>query len=146
MSQLVKSVKTIQVNNKCGICKHGRARMLVCGHVFHMKCLKKNTCHKCGKLAKTSVKVKSDSFDNTSQRMTTGSNGNAFITINQQDEWGRTTIIREIKKEKINDYMTTVKNNKDNKVNDKVNLGLMFMTSLMRDVTIKDNVGIKRLV
>ena len=67
--------------------------------------------------------------------MTTGANGNAYITINQQDQWGRTTIIREIKKDKINDYMATIKDNiknkKDNKIDGKTNLGLMFMSQLM---------------
>lgn len=136
MSQIIKSSKSnvVQVNNKCSTCKKGRARALVCGHVYHLKCLKNKKCNKCGNLAKTSVQIKNETFDNTTQRMTTGSNGNAFITVNQQDEWGRTTIIREIKKEKVGDYMNTVKNNKDNKVNGKSNLGLVFMSSLMNGI------------
>jgi len=41
-----------------------------------------------------------DSIPAATQRMTTGANGNAYITVNQQDEWGRTTITREIFKDK----------------------------------------------
>ena len=139
MSQVVKSEKSVVVNNKCGTCKGIRARALACGHVYHMKCLKKgNCCNKCGEKAKSSVRIKNETFDNATQRMTTGSNGNAFITVNQQDEWGRTTIIREIKKEKINEYMKTVKTTKDNKVNGKTNLGLVFMSSLMGGMSLEE--------
>jgi predicted nucleotide-binding protein len=145
MSQVVrisKSVNTVQVNNKCGTCKKNRARKLVCGHVYHVKCLKNKCCNKCGVEATTSVKIQNNTFDNATQRMTTGSNGNAYITINQQDEWGRTTITREIKKNKLQDYMTTIKNNKDNNVNGKTNLGLVFMSSLMGNMSIKESTSV----
>lgn len=91
----------------------------------------------CGNAAKTTVKVKAKMFDNATQRMTTGSNGNAFITVNQQDEWGRTTIIREIKKEKVGEYIKTIRNNTDCKVNGKTNLGLVFMSSLMSGMSLE---------
>jgi hypothetical protein len=138
MSQVVSSVKTVSVHPKCGVCHKGRVRELTCGHVYHVKCLKKRCCVTCGEVATISVKVKSDLADAT-QRLTKGSNGNAFITVNQQDEWGRTTIIREIKKDKINDYMATVKNNKDNKVNGKPNIGLAFMSFMSNLVPRKRN-------
>ena len=137
-SSLVKSSSNKVVGvSSCGVCKEARARVLVCGHRYHLKCLKGGMCVDCGTPAKTTVKVKSEAFDSSTQRMTTGANGNAYITINQRDEWGRTTIIREIKKDKISEYVKTVKTNKDNKVEGKVNLGLMFMSSLIGSKTIE---------
>ena len=135
VSNTLKTSKDLQVNHSCSVCNKGRSRVLVCGHTFHLKCLVKNECKVCGAKAKVSTVVKAETFDNATQRMTTGANGNAYITINQQDQWGRTTIIREIKKDKINDYMATIKDNiknkKDNKIDGKTNLGLMFMSQLM---------------
>lgn len=123
------SVANVKV---CGKCQKNHARVLSCGHVFHMKCLVKQRCGTCGEPARTTEKIVSEDFDNATQRMTTGANGNAFITLNQQDEWGRTTVIREIKKEKLNEYMTTVKASETNLVNGKQNLGLLFMNTLMK--------------
>jgi hypothetical protein len=130
-SLVVCGSSSLQLSNNCGVCKGNKARVLVCGHRHHLKCLKGGVCVDCGTPAKTTTKVKSETFASATQRMTTGVNGNAYITINQQDEWGRTTIIREIKKDKIHSYVKTVKNNKDNKVEGEVNLGLMFMSSLI---------------
>ena len=136
---LAKKTKKTQSNDlvitytktSCSACNKGRARVLACGHTFHLKCLVNSQCKECGFDIKGDIKK----CDNFTQSITTNTNGNVLITVNQQDQWGRTTIIREIKKDKINDYMATIKDNiknkKDNKIDGKTNLGLMFMSQLM---------------
>jgi hypothetical protein len=42
----------------CGVCKGKKARVLVCGHRHHMKCLKRGLCVDCGEKAKTTPKAK----------------------------------------------------------------------------------------
>lgn len=51
---------------------------------------------------------KIEQMKNTTLRSTIGGNGNMYITMNQKDEWGRTTIIREIKKDKAQDFATMI--------------------------------------
>lgn len=40
-------------------------------------------------------------FKDATERMTEGANGKIYITTTQKDKYGRTTIIREIKREKV---------------------------------------------
>jgi hypothetical protein len=82
---------------KCG----KTVTVMSCGHAYHVKCLSKaRTCGTCAAIVTHTEKRACDSIPAATQRMTTGANGNAYITVNQQDEWGRTTITREIFKDK----------------------------------------------
>ena len=75
-----------------------------------MYCLSDKKKCNCGaefKNIRVTAKAPADSAiwgKNSTIRKTIGKNGNAFITIHQQDAFGRTTIIREIKKEKFGSF------------------------------------------
>ena len=117
---------------KCSTCNLLKARCFPCGHTHHVACLtNRKQCNTCNQPIKLTDRKKSDRFADARQTTTVGVNGNVFITVNQNDEWGRTTITREIKKNKIQEYQKVVLNNKDNKINGNLNIGLQFMQSLM---------------
>lgn len=89
----------------------------------------KKSCGACGAAAKQSVRQQCVHLANATQRMTTGVNGNAFLSMTQHDEYGRTTITREIYKDKIPEYARLVQATPADRCGG--NLGLMFMTTLM---------------
>lgn len=108
-------VITNPISTNCISCGKNRAKKLSCGHISHMGCMHGSKCPCCSQdavvvkgvsLSRNSIAkpFSNKKLENTTQRLTTGRNGNAFITINQRDEWGRTTIIREVVADKMNDF------------------------------------------
>lgn len=113
----------------CLVCRK-HAHVLACGHAFHLKCMPdKKNCGSCGALARHSAKQQCDHLPGATQRMTTGVNGNAFISVTQQDAFGRTTITREIFKETAPEYAQLARATPMAQCQG--NLGLLFMKTLM---------------
>ena len=113
----------------CLLCRK-TTRALACGHAYHLKCLHdKKNCTTCGALARYSMKQQCESVPDAMQRVTTGVNGNAFISVTQHDDYGRTTITREIFKDKIAEYAQLAQDTPAAQCQG--NLGLMFMKTLM---------------
>jgi hypothetical protein len=86
-------------------------------------------CPTCSATVKQTEKQLSLNIPGATQRMTTGVNGNAFITVSQKDQWGRTTVTREIFKDKIQEFTAITQATAPGQCGG--NIGLLFMQTIM---------------
>ena len=125
----VSAVNVAVPKSACLVCRK-MVRLLSCGHAYHAKCLVvAKKCTTCSATIKHTEKQACLNVAGATQRMTTGVNGNAFITVSQQDEWGRTTVTREIFKDKVQEFTAITQSTAPGQCGG--NIGLMFMQTLM---------------
>lgn len=108
----------------CLSCNQSRAKTLPCGHSYHLKCLPdRTTCVTCRPINNNLVhrhNSKASRFNpfsfqksfgkDTTKKATIAKNGNLFLTINQKDQYGRTTITREIKHQHVHQFKHLLNN------------------------------------
>jgi hypothetical protein len=130
------------MSGKCIECGKGRAREIN-GEMLHLKCVNAKSVVKCSKEVrgmkgngnecvesgvkgvKKSYSGVCEKFENSKQKATVGVNGNVYISVTQVDSCGRTTIIREIKKDKVSEYEKRVQSDEGG------DMGVNFIRLLM---------------